>query len=346
MNLHYLKRILSMILIFTIIVSKAPIVYANEYLSIERDGIIHYEVRDEDFNVTEQIFEYDGDVFHFIMTEDYIFSSQLTPLGVYHFAFREIGHNETTYGEFRTEELFESYTNEYVGILGHGYTISRTHIHNYSDILSALILSDVNYFAQGTIVIENVVAIEKTDIFSEYYGFEAFRAGPPYANMNELLLNDFGQLYTGRLLMSRSFLSNGRSMVARLEENRTTGHRWRFDRWVLASTAITVITVNLNLPVATVRAVGMWTLSAAGIVMAARDFNWRVWEAELNYTKRVMIDGRQQYWAGRTMRWNMLQGPAGWDRDRTRVVHDSSHWDFFDNSGLIDTGINNFLRGF
>ena len=72
--------------------------------------IIHFESLDGLGNVAEQLSEFHNSLFYLRNTDDYIYSSQLTHLGYYSFAFGVPGSREASQGLVHIEELSERFS--------------------------------------------------------------------------------------------------------------------------------------------------------------------------------------------------------------------------------------------
>ncbi|MCL2854577.1 MAG: hypothetical protein FWE21_03040 [Defluviitaleaceae bacterium] len=64
--------------------------FVNLHNELQMDNVLSYNA---DSGIFEQFDEFNGSLFHFVLTNDFVYSSQLSPEGVYSFAFRFL-HDE------------------------------------------------------------------------------------------------------------------------------------------------------------------------------------------------------------------------------------------------------------
>jgi hypothetical protein len=347
--------IFSIIMAMIMMFSSVNVFASNNTEIIRDDVMIAYQATNDNFEVVEEILELEGSVFHFIKTDDHIFTSQLTPYGIVSFAFRSTENTIVYSGEIELYEMAQiieadNDTNLFLTDLieNKPSEIMRRRTATTSiSLLSETIIDNLDILVTDVEAFEVTYVEDAPQMFEPATGFIPFNAQrAPYTSISDLLRNEFPAPYTGRSLGSAIHHRGNLSATVRLTENYTLSHRRTISFTATSGTAISVIGTRLGLNVSTIVGVASFAVGALGVLHTIITSTFYVYLAEENWTRVGRVDaapGINMYWAGRTRSWNMLRGHLGFDIDRSRIVSDSSHWDFNDISGLMRTTSNNYF---
>ena len=112
-------------------------------------GIIHHEVFDEYGRLQEQIYEADGNIFFFRMTETYTYASQLTQSGMYAFGFKDNVQHLVYAGSFSVDDVL---------MLCQPDTITENNTQETIDfVISSLVIANIDVFATDVIVMDDML---------------------------------------------------------------------------------------------------------------------------------------------------------------------------------------------
>ena len=177
--------------------------------------------------------------------------------------------------------------------------------------------------------------------------------------MDELYDAGWPQAYTNYLRASKT--QNG--VTAKLYHTLSYNVRDYDYTFVAAKTAISVLLTLTGLPTAKLKLIVTLALTADGIYQTVKDVNishdgsgdyaadglyktvkdinvgkFDVFAYE---NKNVIINDVQPYWAGRTVKWTAVTGDIG---AALTFDYENRHDDFYDNEGLLDTGLRNYAN--
>ena len=82
-------------------------------------------------------------------------------------------------------------------------------------------------------------------------------------------------------------------------------------------------------------------LTADGIYQTLKDVTIGKFDVFAYENKNVIINDVQPYWAGRTVKWTAVTGDIG---AALTFDYENRHDDFYDNEGLLDTGLRNYAN--
>ena len=87
-------------------------------------------------------------------------------------------------------------------------------------------------------------------------------------------------------------------------------------------------------------------VGVGGVLYTAITSTFRVHMDKEYWTRIGTVNsapGWNFYRSGRTRAWNLVEGPLGWDMDRTRVLSDNVQSDFNDVLGLMRKTADNYF---
>lgn len=155
--------------------------------------------------------------------------------------------------------------------------------------------------------------------------------------MDELYDAGWPQAYTNYLRASKS--QNG--VTAKLYHTLSYNVRDYDYTLVLAKTAISVLLTLTGLPTAKLKLIVTLVLTADGIYQTLKDVTIGKFDVFAYENKNVIINDVQPYWAGRTVKWTAVTGDIG---AALTFDYENRHDDFYDNEGLLDTGLRNYAN--
>lgn len=324
-------------------------------------GLILHETVNHATGLVEEVYAYGGSIFYFRMTDEYTYSSQLTPLGYYVFAFRWGDNSEILTGTFSAIES---------GLLQH----SRVAVNQVEEAISmsSLVMSNLDAFVteviefaseehQYELLIVDDNRMEHFDSAYQTYDWEmtqsiapmsnvsAFPAPPPsgrvFSNLNTLIAMEFPGQYTSRHLQSLSDIRGGRIGNARLYESYTAFVSSRMPFGGIANLALATISLMLGLPVTGLMSLISVIVSSIGVVLAAPGAFINRLDVVQSFTRRVRVNSEAgiMFWSAHDTRWEVLEGDIGAQLNATsgRV---NAFWDFHDIPHLLRTGLDNWFR--
>ena len=162
------KKLISLLLVM-IFVLHAVYAFADQRNVLDSlvvqhsDWIVHHEVVDINGVVVEQVSELAGSIFSFRLTDEYTYSSQLTPYGYYIFAFGFNDSNIAFYEHFYlaetpliTQHLDISAFNKSELSRGRSQSLDSEMMLEYSSALSSLIIANLDNLSIG---VRNITTI-------------------------------------------------------------------------------------------------------------------------------------------------------------------------------------------
>lgn len=155
--------------------------------------------------------------------------------------------------------------------------------------------------------------------------------------MDELYDAGWPQAYTNYLRASKT--QNG--VTAKLYHTLSYNVRDYDYTFVAAKTAISVLLTLTGLPTAKLKLIVTLALTADGIYQTVKDVNIGKFDVFAYENKNVIINDVQPYWAGRTVKWTAVTGDIG---AALTFDYENRHDDFYDNEGLLDTGLRNYAN--
>lgn len=155
--------------------------------------------------------------------------------------------------------------------------------------------------------------------------------------MDELYDAGWPQAYTNYLRASKT--QNG--VTAKLYHTLSYNVRDYDYTFVVAKTAISVLLTLTGLPTAKLKLIVTLALTADGIYQTVKDVNIGKFDVFAYENKNVIINDMQPYWAGRTVKWTAVTGDIG---AALTFDYENRHDDFYDNDGLLDTGLRNYAN--
>ena len=343
---------LSLVLVFVFVFSTVAFAVPSRL----EDGFVLYETRS--IGLVEEVREFDGSVFYFRMTDEYTYSSQLTPLGYYVFGFRFNNSSEVLTGTFSVIDSGVMQRSRISGSLEDNSFSMFSLVVNNLDIFVTETIDMTNYVYQYVLPLPDDNRIEHfdlTDIYADWQDLEgrmftlsAFPAPPPsgriFSNLNTLVASDFPGQYANRFLQQHTELRGGRIANARLYETYTAFARHRVSIGAIANFAITTIGALLGLDFSTIKAIITTTIGLGGVVVAGVDAFIHRAEVVQSFTRLVVVNGGPgtMIWSAHDTSWDVIEGNRGAQIDATRNPRINSFWDFTDIQHLLRTGINNW----
>lgn len=155
--------------------------------------------------------------------------------------------------------------------------------------------------------------------------------------MTELYNAGWPQAYTNYLRASKT--QNG--VTAKLYHTLSYSVRDYDYSFVVAKTALSVLLTLTGLPNDKLIRIVTLALSADGIYQTVKDITIGKFDVFAYENKNVIINDVQPYWAGRTVKWTAVTGDIG---AALTFDYENRHDDFYDNEGLLDTGLRNYAN--
>ena len=155
--------------------------------------------------------------------------------------------------------------------------------------------------------------------------------------MSELYDAGWPQAYTNYLRASKT--QNG--ITAKLYHTLSYNIRDYDYTFVIAQTAISLLMTITGLPSSTLARIVTLALAADGLYKTVKDINVGRFDVFAYENKNVIINDIQPYWAGRTVKWTAITGDIG---AALTFDYENRHDDFYDNEGLLDTGLRNYAN--
>ena len=280
------------------------------------DGIMHHEVLDMHGNIIEQIFEQDGSVFTFRMTDEYTYSSQLTALGTYNFGFRHNNSNAVLAGDFVLLDKSVLLNIAEIGDFATGRAVANPQMHMS---ISSLIMSNLDEFVTEIIEFDIHESLEPEPTDAEQMFFSGV---DPRAAAHLRTLGHHEQNF--RLI--NSTFQDG--YVASLHQT------VRFSRVLqitlpqilvsfLSATAATVVSAVLGIPKSAVGNIVRLVMTAGGTWIVAALTH--VSHQDINVTNEragvVNNNNVVRFIQTNTMRYRILFGDIGVDHNRIHFTH-------------------------
>ena len=295
------------------------------------------------------------------MTEQYTYASQLTPNGIYNFAFRyndsvNVSTGDIWLADIETQSLdyIEPESNLNMDLNRFTSRVSKNNsIRDNSFMLSSFVLDNIDIYTTDIITFDDNNYGEYTEDITEMILFQeeqeiARMSSSRYPTLtsvvNELIRWELGEgAFHNRLIGTRTRTQNGRTATANLTNSHsihTFTNRW-YD--VLVNTAITVISVWASVPVTTLKGVISLALTAYGVYVTVKNFKLEIHVIDSSFTKVASVNGINEYWAGWQRRYESVRGDLGWSYPSSTILN-NRHWDFNDNIRLMDTALDNHFR--
>ncbi|MBO7328301.1 MAG: hypothetical protein J6W00_05975 [Lentisphaeria bacterium] len=155
--------------------------------------------------------------------------------------------------------------------------------------------------------------------------------------MSELYDAGWPQAYTNYLRASKT--QNG--ITAKLYHTLSYNIRDYDYTFVIAQTAVSLLMTITGLPSSTLARIVTLALAADGLYKTVKDINVGKFDVFAYENKNVIINDIQPYWAGRTVKWTAITGDIG---AALTFDYENRHDDFYDNEGLLDTGLRNYAN--
>jgi len=252
------------------------------------DWVIHHEVIDSRGNVVEQVAELAGSIFNFRITDEYVYSSQITPYGYYSFAFRHT-NNYVVY-----HDVFSLFNDPLISQnldLPRARSLDSDLLMDLSSELSSFIISNLDHYVSNTheftpVDVVDVLDLQENatettfqDIFdyghsSNHDNHEALSIAPflsdrVHRTLADLQRNEFGAAFRNRLILTGGSTRNGVHASARVYQDYVvTNHPAR--RWqVRINYALTTISALLAISAIQLSRVVSVSLVAGGVILAA-----------------------------------------------------------------------------
>lgn len=345
-----------LILVFAI---QTTVLFANPMSSLD-EGIIHHQVFDESGRIIEEIYEWEGNIFYFLMTEDYMYSSQTNLYGHYHFAFRANDSTQVLFGETTINELSS---------VARGVEIDGISLYDNTFNSRILTLSNIDYFVTDTIevIYEDEPYIQLPNLHNETLNplsmyntsFTPMNSqidnptGRWYGSMPVLMRMEFPNQFADRFVRSMLEVRSGVVAVGRLHESYVA-----FDRIMLRLGPATPITIaGLTLAVigliaggiatTTLRLIIATSSAVGGTIVAAVDAFMFVHEVVAAHYRMVRVEDTPGWdiWAAREVSWRAGSGNNGAQIDLTQGSRVTMPWpEFNDPDRLLRMGIENWFQ--
>lgn len=110
--------------------------------------------------------------------------------------------------------------------------------------------------------------------------------------------------------------------------------------WGWAGAAVNTVSILVGLPASTIQAIASVIMGAQGLLEFLINVRVKEYDVFCYETKSVQISGATYYWAGRTVKWIAKVADIG---ATLNFIYDNFHYDFYNHSALLNTGINNYL---
>ena len=308
------------------------------------DIVIHYETVDDDGVVDVQVSEFGESLFTLRRTDEYIYSSQLTPLGYYTFAFAYTGSYEILAGTINVSELIATFPTQLAQDIS-----SRINVEPYQVMFSFsdVIIENINVLYTDVIV-KDVIYHDFESTYLDYTSVFVVPlfGGPPYSSMNALISAEFPPMGP-RLTSTTQSTRNGRTVWARSYEVFSVSHNTVRTVRIAALTAVAIASVALGgIPATAIVKIAAFALGSIGALVAISDFMAGEIHVIAHHDRRVNVDNMLQIRGVRDIRHNAISGPLGFALDVTRHTVVSSFGisddEFRHNSIFLQRGTETF----
>ena len=309
-----------------------------------------------------RIEEIDGSIFFTIVTDEYMYTSQLTPLGYYNFSVRFTDSNQILTATVSVDDLSA------VAVRSSLSDLSALSAAQLAEALYLVTMDDLSVFDLDVFEMTVECAAPEIFYFNDYHEngdlFDVIpQSWPPadapsgnwYPSMAALISTEF-PLYYG-LWVATSFdwgtlwgLPNVYAST-RVLESRTAFAV--FNRNILIPIAVTITVAAMKvggIPYASLLLMGAFGISVHGVFVSIRDFFIGEHFVSENWDRAVWINSHNRRFASatRTRVWVVNSGTgntgAGFQVNLVRFPSDSSQWPFHDTRQLMSIGQEQFFR--
>ncbi len=152
------------------------------------------------------------------------------------------------------------------------------------------------------------------------------------------LEDEFGNEHTNKYLASKTYNGYTGYLYQGMSFYMTKKISWL----LIAGSTVGLVMGIMSLPASTVMAIFFTTFSSAtGVYSIVSDITSNKYEANVNYMKTVKVKDMYPYRAGKTVYNYAYVGDKAAALTFRKV---SEHFDFDNNTGLIETGIKNYIE--
>jgi len=315
------------------------------------DWITHHEVLDVTGAVMERVTEFAGSIFNFRITDDYVYSSQITPYGYYSFGFRDMQSNVVYHETF---SLFDA------PLISQNVELPRTKdldsdtLLYISSIVSQLIIGNIDYIetsriefapveeAVPNVIFENLPYIDSVYEIGgyNYAHFDAFSFAPlvsdrVHPSMQTLIRNEFPASFQNRLVLTGGSTRNGVLASGRMYESYIVSF-WEATRWqVRAGQHLTAISALVAIEGTQLSRILSVMLVAGGILVARADAVVGQYWALEDHIRRININGFHFSQASRQTQRHVISGNLGFMLNLTRSPQVWQHPSFFNQTNTL-----------
>jgi len=289
-------------------------------------------------HATEEIYEADGILFYFRITEDYVYSSQLSPLGIYNFAIRYNNSNAVTTGKIDIAEhpLMEHVADAANGNRGFRNTDDQLSV---SSVTSLLVIENLNAFATEVILFdmpEISTNIEQHSIAPlSNTGVDPIAAAHlrqlGYSEHRGRFLGTHTQSgVTATLLQDSTFFRvsvwNGRRLLV---------------TFIVGATAAAV-SAFLGIPPNKVKMIANWIIAPGGYWILSRNTNIYEQRVAVAVEKLALVSGVIRFIQYRSDEYHIFFGDEGASHRHIRTIISPS---FNNNTGIMQEAIRRHNNG-
>ncbi|MGV8146099.1 MAG: hypothetical protein ACLKAK_05825 [Alkaliphilus sp.] len=313
-----MKRMMSLLLVltmvFTVIPSYAMTSDINSMIEdpmIEDIGVLEREV-DEDGNIIKSVCIIEGAVYLYEIVGDLAFS-----IGVYENNIADIAVKEISTGKIYADVIKIEDMPQYNKMDNNRNKIDKIK----SDLLKGdLVLLSIDMDKHITKNFKSSRSFSNEDKIMD----RLYNVGWPHA-------------YSSYLRSSRT--ENG--AYAELRHSVSYSIKEKDSKMIVAGTTLSIIVLYYTWPAILWQQIASVALVGGGVYEAVNSFAVADYNVYCYGNKFVYVNGGYQYQAGRTVKWKAVVADIGASLD---FSYDNHHHDYFDNEGLLDTGLYNYFN--
>jgi len=370
------KCILSLTLVMVFVFQSIP-AFSSHDMALN-EWILHHKETNERGEIVEQLYEFGGSIFFSRATDEFLYSSQLTPLGYYDFALRRVGSDYILNATLPLTEVF-ALDASIERSMAAGATLSN------SEALSLAVVENLDKIDFETIFVRTIYheghrtldlieaeeARTQGDSLRFGEGISPFntslirptphpyqvrgRSPDPFNSLSALIQTEMFPRYTDRLAGSLMEQRGGIMGNVRMYETYWPSSISTRSFAVFMSMTVSAIALLLGIITGTaaIATVISLRIGAQGVIFAARDYFKREHFIVTDYIRIVTVNGssaNNSYYSMQTIRQLAISGDRGFTIDDTqwptihRTVNPANH--NTPMNFLLQFALNNFFRRF
>jgi hypothetical protein len=313
-----MKKVLSLVLVLVLAFGMVTSSFASSRLdsleSVDKDFNIIEQVKDKEGEVIKEISEYNGVVYYFEKSDEYIITIDMDLNNDMHVNKKNNIEKDNT---FYSTVLKPN--KKIVGDKSMQLDNKITLIKETRDgVVNEKIFLKAKKYETNNSIVEN----QKSSTVAEKIG--------------EALEDKYGSEYSNRLIGGRT----EQGIYAKLYESKSFYMNKSFNYFAASGTAVGLVALFWGMPQNTIAWICYCYTTGTGVLAVFNDVTGNKYTANVNYNKRVKINSTYPYRAGKTIYSYALVADKAAHLDYRKV---RKNFDFDDNILLLSTGIENYL---